>query len=465
MPGLIKPNDKHIAALIALVGEEHSVSGEAAIDYSHDESPEISATPSVVLKPADETQIAEIMRYANSESIPIVPRGLGTGVAGGAVPFDGAVVLSLERLNRIIEIDTDNLMVVTQPGVVVEELQRAVKEKGLMYPPDPASQDTCSIGGNIATNAGGMSAVKYGVTRDYVKGIRAVLATGEIIAYGGKLVKNVAGYDLLHIIIGSEGTLAIVTEITLKLIPLPKCHIDLLIGFESVKAATEAVSEIIRRRIVPTSIEFMEGDIVRMVAEKSSATVPMVDAGAHLIISIDADDDEELKRRYLELGDIALELGAMDVLVADSPHLQKRLWEPRISSRDIIREVSPTIMAEDIAVPRAKLPQLWEGARKLGEKYGIRVLSFGHAGDGNLHIDALKENIPDKEWEDKMEKYVPDLLKLAVKLGGTITGEHGIGYIKRKYLHIGVGKAERELMARIKKAFDPNGILNPGKVI
>ncbi len=465
MPELHSPNDAQIAKLVMIVGEEFAISGDAAIDYTHDETPDLSELPSVVLKPADEAEIVAIMRYANSELIPIVPRGLGTGVAGGAVPLDGAVVLSVERLDKIIEIDTDNLMVVTQPGVITQNLQNAVKGFGLMYPPDPASRDDCSIGGNISTNAGGMSAVRYGITRDYVKGLRAVLPSGEVITYGGKLVKNVMGYDILHTIIGSEGTLAIVTEATLKLLPLPKYHIDMLVGFKTVKAAAEAVSEIIRRKIVPTAIEFIEGDIVRIIAEKSGKDIPMLDAAAHLIISLDADADAEAKRQCCELGDIALELGAIDILVADTKHLQDKMWEPRLASRDILREVSPTIMSEDVAVPRARLPELWEGARKLGEKYGVRVLSFGHAGDGNLHVDALKDDLPDDVWESAMERYVPELLKLAIDLGGTITAEHGIGFVKRKYLPIGVGEAERDLMARIKHAFDPNGILNPRKAI
>jgi len=465
MKKLNPPNNAQIAALVDIVGEENTLAGDAAFDYTHDETTDISAEPSIVLKPADEAEIAEIMRFANENLIPIVPRGLGTGLAGGSIPFDGAVVLSLERLDKIIEIDTDNLMVVTQPAVITGELQSTLEDMGLFYPPDPASKDSCSIGGNVVTNAGGMTAVKYGITRDYVKGIRAVLPGGERIKYGGKLMKNVAGYDLLHSIIGSEGTLALVTEITLKLLPLPPFGVDLLVGFDSIEKAADAISEIIRKRLIPTAIEFLEGDLVRLVAEALEKDAPMPDAAAHLIISLDAETEDEIERRYFGLGELAMELGAIDVLVADNRPFRERLWDMRRSIREALRAVSPTIVAEDVAVPRSRIPELVDGARKLGEKYGIRVFSFGHAGDGNLHIDALKDDIPDDRWDEIMESYIPELLKLAVDLDGTITAEHGIGWTKKKHLPIGMGEAELALMKRIKEAFDPNGILNSGKAI
>ena len=459
------PSEAEIGELVSIVGTENTHAGEIPEDYTHDESPDISAEPSVLLKPADEGEIAEILKYCYERYIPVVPRGLGTGVAGGAIAFDGAVSLSLERLDSILEIDEDNMMVVTEPAVITGELMKAVEEKKLFYPPDPASVDSCSIGGNVATNAGGMRAVKYGLTRDYVKGIRAVLPTGEIIKYGGKLVKNVAGYDLLHSIIGSEGTLAVVTEITLKLLPLPEHRVDLLIGFETVDEAAGAVTSILKKRLGPTAVEFMEGDIVRIVGDVLEKEMPMPEAGAHLIVSLDADTAEELERRYFALGELALEIGAIDVLVADTRPFQERIWEVRRSMREALRAVSPTIVAEDVAVPRAKIPELWRGARDLGKKFGIRVLSFGHAGDGNLHVDALKDDIPDHRWEEAMRDYIPELFRLTVSLGGTITAEHGIGYLKREYLPIVAGEAERALMKRIKEAFDPRGILNPGKAI
>ncbi|HHS49514.1 MAG TPA: FAD-binding protein [candidate division Zixibacteria bacterium] len=459
------PNSEDIDALCEIVGDVHALVGDVTEPYCRDESPDLYAQPSLVLMPEDEREVSDILRYANDRALPIVTRGLGTGVAGGAVPLDGAIVLSLERMNKILEIDEDNLMVVTQPAVITGELRRAVEERGLFYPPDPASFDSCSIGGNYQTNAGGMTAVKYGITRDYVKGFRAVIPGGEIITYGGKLLKNVAGYDLTHIICGSEGTLAVATELTLKLLPLPACHVDLLVGFESVPESVEAVSEIIRRKIVPSTIEFMEGDIVRIVADVLQKDVPMRDAGAQLIISLDADSEEDLEKRYFALGEIAFELGAIDVLVADTRPFQDRIWEVRRSMREALRAVSPTIVAEDISVPRSKLAELWRGAREIGDSLGVRVLSFGHAGDGNLHIDALKDDIDDERWKALMDEFIPQLFKLAVNLGGSITAEHGIGYLKRSYLPIGVGEMELELMAGIKRAFDPKGILNPDKAI
>lgn len=465
MDELKRPTYDDLEALTAIVGEEFACCADDAEDYCHDESPDISAVPSIILKPADEAQIAQIMAYCNSERIAVVPRGLGTGVAGGAIPFDDAVLLSLERLDKILNIDSENLMVVTQPAVITGELQAELQSQGLFYPPDPASQDSCSIGGNVATNAGGMTAVKYGITRNYVTGIRAVLPTGKIISYGGKLVKNVAGYDLVHMILGTEGTLAIITEITLRLLPYPQHRVDLLVGFDTVDDAAKAVSEIIRRKIVPTAIEFMEGEILRIVGEVLEKDVPMKDAGAQLIISLDDEDAEKLEQRYFALGEIAMELGAIDVLVADTRPFQERLWDTRRSIREALRAVSPTIVAEDVAVPRAKVPELWRGARELGEKYGIKVLSFGHAGDGNLHIDALKYDMPDDQWNAAIKKWVPELFELTVALGGTITAEHGIGRLKRQYLPLNLGDAELQLMRRIKTAFDPNNILNPGKAI
>ncbi|MCK5833408.1 FAD-binding protein [bacterium] len=462
---LNKPTGEDILALVDIVGSDNAIVGDGMEEYSHDESPNIQAKPSLVLKAGDEKEISKILRYTNEKAIPVVTRGLGTGVAGGSIPFDSAIVLSLERMNSILEIDEENLMVITQPAVITGDLRRAVEEKGLFYPPDPASLDSCSIGGNFQTNAGGMTAVKYGITRDYVKGFRAVIPGGDVITYGGKLVKNVAGYDLTHVICGSEGTLAVTTEITFKLLPKPEFHVDLLVGFDSVEDSVSAVSEIIRRKIVPSTIEFMEGDIVRIVAEVLQKDVPMREAGAQLIISLDAESEEELEKRYFTLGEIALELGAIDVLVADNRPFQDRIWDVRRSIREALRAVSPTIVAEDVAVPRAKLAELWCGARELGKKFGIRVLSFGHAGDGNLHIDALKEDFDDTAWEKVMKDYIPELFKLAVRLGGTITAEHGIGYLKKPYLPIGIGKSELDLMKNIKHAFDPKGILNPGKAI
>ena len=256
-----------------------------------------------------------------------------------------------------------------------------------------------------------------------------------------------------------------VTEITLKLLPLPEHRVDLLIGFETVDEAAGAVTSILKKRLGPTAVEFMEGDIVRIVGDVLEKEMPMPEAGAHLIVSLDADTAEELERRYFALGELALEIGAIDVLVADTRPFQERIWEVRRSMREALRAVSPTIVAEDVAVPRAKIPELWRGARDLGKKFGIRVLSFGHAGDGNLHVDALKDDIPDHRWEEAMRDYIPELFRLTVSLGGTITAEHGIGYLKREYLPIVAGEAERALMKRIKEAFDPRGILNPGKAI
>jgi glycolate oxidase len=367
-------------------------------------------------------------------------------------------------MNRVLEIDKDNLMVTVEPGVITGDLHRAVEAEGLFYPPDPASLDSCFIGGNIAEGAGGPRAVKYGVTKDYVCGLEAVLPSGEIINLGGKVVKNVTGYNLIQLLIGSEGTLAIVTKIILRLIPLPKVQIDLLVPYDDFQAAADTVSDIIAHHIVPTTIEFFERDSMLAVQRLLGRTVPYSDAAAQLLIQLDGNRQEAVDADYEVVGELCLEHGAQDVLVAQDQRTRDRLWEARRLIIEALNHESPINHMEDVVVPRAEIPALLRGVKAIGAKHEARVISFGHAGDGNVHINVLKDDISDEHWQALVPALTEEIYHLALSLGGTITGEHGIGATRRGYLALAVGEAQIELMRGIKNTFDPNHILNPGKI-
>jgi glycolate oxidase len=401
---------------------------------------------------------------ANRERVPVTPRGAGYGLSGGAVATQGGIVLSLEKMNRILEIDKENLMVTVEPGVITGDLHRAVEAEGLFYPPDPASLDSCSIGGNIAEGAGGPRAVKYGTTKDYVSGMEVVLPSGEIVHMGGKLVKDVAGYNLVQLLVGSEGTLAIATKIILQLLPLPVHQVDLLVPFDNLQSAADVVSSIISKRIVPTAIEFMERDIVHACQRFLSKELPFADAEAQLLIQLDGNHRAVLDETYETVADLCLDAGAIDVLVAADRPTRDRLWEARRSIIDALNFESPVNHMEDVVVPRAQIPTLMAMVHEKADELGVRILSFGHAGDGNVHITALKDDMPTAEWKALVPQVSQSLYKMALALGGTITGEHGIGAIRRHFLPLALEEAQIEVMRRIRYAFDPNGILNPGKI-
>jgi glycolate oxidase len=380
------------------------------------------------------------------------------------VPVCGGIVLSTEKMNRILEIDKENLMVTVEPGVITGHLHQAVEAEGLFYPPDPASLDSCSIGGNIAECAGGPRAVKYGVTKDYVCGLEAVLPSGEIITCGGKLVKNVTGYNLIQLLIGSEGTLAVVTRIILRLIPLPKLRVDLLVPFNDFEAATNTVSDIIAQRIVPTTIEFMERDSVLASERYLEKEIPFHDAAAQLLIQLDGNHQEAIDADYNRVADLCLENGALDVLVALKPRDRDRLWEARRAIIDALKKESPINHMEDVVVPRAEISALLRGIREIAERYTVRIVSFGHAGDGNVHVNVLKDDLTEERWEEIIPPLVEEIYRLTISLGGMITGEHGIGATRRKYLPLALDQAQIEIMERIRGVFDPNRILNPAKI-
>jgi glycolate oxidase len=440
------------------------VDAEALERYSHDETVGLRGEPEVVVRVTSAQQVAEVLKLAQRECVPVTPRGAGYGLSGGAVPVAGGIVLSTEKMNRILEIDARNLMVTVEPGVITGDIHRAVEAEGLFYPPDPASLDSCSIGGNVAEGAGGPRAVKYGTTRDYVCGLEVVLPSGEIVTLGGKLVKNATGYSLLHLLIGSEGTLAVVTRIVLRLLPLPRVQIDLLVPFDDFQAAADTVADIIAHRILPTAIEFMEQDSVLAVERLLEKEVPYDDAAAHLLIQLDGNSMAAVEADMELVGDICLEHGARDVLVAQDRPTRDRLWEARRMIIESLNAESPVNHMEDVVVPRAEIHRLLQGIKAIAGRQGVRIVSFGHAGDGNVHVNILKDDLPEARWIELVPAVQEEIYHLALALGGTITGEHGIGATRRGYLPMALDEVQIALMRQLRDAFDPNHILNPGKI-
>ncbi|TKJ46462.1 hypothetical protein CEE34_08765 [Candidatus Aerophobetes bacterium Ae_b3a] len=433
--------------------------------YTHDEVPGLKAQPEVVVRARTVEQISKLMKLANEKRIPITPRGAGYGLSGGAVPVCGGIVLSLEKMNRILEIDKNNLMITVEPGVITGKIHEAVEKEGLFYPPDPASLDSCSIGGNVAEGAGGPRAVKYGVTKDYVCGLEAVLPSGEIITLGGKLVKNVTGYSLVDLLIGSEGTLAIISKIILRLIPLPRVTIDLLVAFNEFQSAADTVSAIIEQHILPTAIEFMEQDSLLACEKYLKKELPLREAAAFLLIKLDGNRKEDVEALCENVGETCLEHDAIDVLVASDRSTQDRLWEARRVIIEALKSRSPVNHMEDIVVPRARVNDFLREIKKLQEKYEYPIICFGHSGDGNVHVNILKEDRPQGKWARTIPKISGEIFDIALSLGGQITGEHGIGATRRNYLEKAVGPKTLQLFRGIKQLFDPNNILNPGKIL
>lgn len=458
-------NAELLTKLQSIVGEKYLITlDDDKEPYSHDETLNQKFMPAAVVKPGNTSEVSALMKLASSEKIPVTPRGAGTGLSGGALPVCGGIALSLERLNRILEIDQENLMVVTQPAVITQTLQNAVEEKGLFYPPDPASLDSCSIGGNVAENAGGPRAFKYGVTRHYLCGLEVVWPNGEVSRLGGKTIKNVSGYDLMHLICGSEGTLAVITEITLRLVPRPKLQTDLLIPFPSIALAAKATEEIIRQRIVPAAMEFMEKKAVRAAEEFLKKRAPFREAEAHLLVQLDGDKPEELREQYERIGEIVSRYEALDVLVAEDRPSQDRLWEMRRSLSEALTQKSPVREREDVVVPKSKIPELFDRMEQLSKKYGTEIVSFGHIGDGNVHVNILKQNTDDDSWNHALPLLLEEMFKMVVSLGGTISGEHGIGYVKKEFLPLAVDAPALAMMKAIKRTVDPQDILNPEKI-
>ena len=405
------------------------------------------------------------MKICDRERIPVTPRGAGTGVSGGAIPHLGGVLLSTDRMNSILQIDERNLQVTTEPGVITELLQNAVKEKNLFYPPDPSSRGSCFIGGNIAENSGGPKAVKYGVVKDYVLNLEVVLPNGDIIWTGANTLKNSTGYNLTQLMVGSEGTLGIVTKIVLRLIPLPQYDLLMLVPFRSLEQAGEAVSAIFRAGFTPSAMELMEINALNIVSRMVDSTaVPVTeDTQAHLIIEVDGNDMDVLMKEMEAIGALLSQYDIGEIYFADDAQQKAELWKLRRRVAEAVKMIGYTI-EEDTVVPRAELPALIRGVKELAIKHDFNVVCYGHAGDGNLHVRINKEGIPNSHGNPEMTAVLRELFELVYSLGGTISGEHGIGLIQKPYMDIVFRRANLELMRAIKKAFDPNNILNPGKI-
>lgn len=459
-------NAEHLHKFRKILGDQYVLVDEESLNnYGHDETEELLFPPEVVLRPRTTEEISAILKICNADKIPVTPRGAGTGLSGGALPHLGGVLLSTDRMNSILEIDERNLQVTTEPGVITEVLQDAVKQKGLFYPPDPSSRGSCFIGGNIAENSGGPKAVKYGVVKDYVLNLELVLPNGEIIWTGANVLKNSTGYNLTQLVVGSEGTLGVVTKIVLKLIPLPKYDLLMLAPFASLEKAGEAVSAIFRAGFTPSALELVEIDALRIVSKMvESSAVPVTDdIEAHLIIEVDGNNTDVLMQEMEAIADLLTQYGAGELFFADDAQQKAELWKLRRRVAEAVKIAGYTI-EEDTVVPRAELPALIRGVKELGRQQNFHAVCYGHAGDGNLHIRIRKDGTPNSYGDKEMMKSLRALFELTKSLGGTISGEHGVGLIQKDYMDIVAGKANLELMRGIKKIFDPNNIMNAGKI-
>ena len=430
---------------------------EELLAYSHDAT-ERQALPWAVARPATAREVSDILLLANRERVPVVPRGAGTGMSGGSVPMRGGIVLSLERMNKIIEIDEDNLIAVVEPGVITGDLQREVESRGLFYPPDPASHKTCTLGGNVAECAGGLRAVKYGVTKDYVLGLEVVLPTGEIIRTGARTAKSVAGYDLTKLIVGSEGTLGIVTSIIVKLLPLPETVRTLAAFFPDIQSAAATVANIIASRIMPRALEFVDQASLKAVETYLQEDLSG-GAAAMLLVEVDG-TPEATEREARRIAEIMKDAGALRVNRAESEQEREHLWKARREISPALKTLKPVKVNEDIVVPRSRIPELLQEIGAIAQRYGFLIASFGHAGDGNIHTNIMI----DEEDRPRAETAVREIFAATLRLQGSISGEHGIGMSKAAYLPMELGPETIAAMKRIKQALDPNDILNPGKI-
>ena len=449
-----------------IVGSEYVFTDADSIEkYGKDETEQLHYAPQVIVKPRQASEIAQLLKICNEHLIPVTPRGAGTGLTGGALPHLGGLVISMERFNTILEIDERNLQVTTEPGVITEMLQDAVKEKGLFYPPDPASKGSCFIGGNISENSGGPKAVKYGVVKDYVLNLEVVLPNGEIIWTGSNVLKNATGYNITQLIVGSEGTLGIVTKIVLRLIPHPKFDLLMLAPFNSLEKASEAVSAIFRAGITPSAMELMEIDAITLASKiLDSKAIPLTEnLAAHLIIEVDGNNMDVLMSEMEAISEVLSQFDAGELFFADDAQQKNELWKIRRKANEAAVMAGYTI-EEDTVVPRAELPKLIKGVKELGAQNGFKVVCYGHAGDGNLHIRINHPTIKKSYGSDEMNTILKKLFELVKELGGTISGEHGIGLIQKSYMPVLFNEVSLELMRGIKNTFDPNRILNSGKI-
>lgn len=432
-------------------------------DYSHDELGGVSSFPDVVVKAKTADEISRIMKYAYDNCIPVTPRGAGTGLVGSSVPMEHGIMIDTSLMNNILELDEENLTITVEPGVLLMDLAAFVEDHDFFYPPDPGEK-SATIGGNISTNAGGMRAVKYGVTRDFVRGLEVVLPNGDIVQFGGKVVKNSSGYDLKDLIIGSEGTLGFITKAILKLLPKPKQVVSLLIPFPTLKSAIDTVPVIIKSKTIPTAIEFMQREVIEDAEEYLGKPFPDKQSDAYLLLKFDGNSSEEIEAAYDNVARLCLEQGALDVLISDTEEREESIWKARGAFLEAIKG-STTYMDEvDMVVPRNRVNDMVEFLHLLQDDIGLRIKSFGHAGDGNLHAYMLKDELSDDEWEKRVSAGMEKVYKKAHELQGQVSGEHGIGFAKKPYLKESLPADNIELMNGIKRVFDPKNILNPHKI-
>jgi glycolate oxidase len=438
--------------------------------FSHDETigKEYQHMPDVVVRPSCAKEISQIMKLANRENIPVTPRGAGSGLSGGAVPIYGGILLYFDRMNKIVELDKNNMMLTVEPGIVANEINVFLKPHNLFYAGYPMSLETCFIGGNVAENAGGGKAVKYGVTSRYVLGLEVVTPTGDIVELGGKLVKDVSGYNMVPLMAGSEGTLCVFTKIILKLLPLPKKQIDMLCLFKDTGTAINAVPAIMTScGIIPTSIEFMDQDSFQSSCKYLNETLPYKSAGAMLLLSVDGSDESQTEKEYEAICEFltASAPGLVEIYVADNPTTSERIWKIRKNIPEAYNIITPRQCGEDIVVPPASIPQILKAIKDLEKKYGLVIPAYGHAGDGNLHARiSCPADWSEEKWHDTIHKALPELYTETAKLGGKISGEHGIGHKRKKYMPYVVSEEYLNMLRAVKKALDPNNILNPGKI-
>lgn len=459
-----KVDEKDVEYLRTLVDADCILVGdEISEDYSHDELGTVANYPEVLMRVLSTEEVSAIMKYAYEQNIPVVVRGSGTGLVGACVPIYGGIMLETTLMNNILELDTENLTVTVEPGVLLMELSKFVEENDLFYPPDPGEK-SATIAGNISTNAGGMRAVKYGVTRDYVRGLTVVMPNGEVLELGGKIVKNSSGYSLKDLVIGSEGTLCVITRAVLKLLPLPKKTLSLLVPFDTFTEAAAVVPKIIKSKAIPTAIEFMERQTILFAEDFLGKKFPDTKSNAYILLTFDGNTKEQVEAEYEVVADLCLSEGAKDVYIVDTDERKDSVWSARGAFLEAIK-ASTTEMDEcDVVVPRNRVAEFINYTHDLEKELNIRIPSFGHAGDGNLHLYICRDELDQKEWEEMLDTAMDKLYAKSLEFDGLVSGEHGIGYAKRKYLFNDYGEYEMGLMDGIKHAFDPKNILNPKKV-
>lgn len=461
-----KLNQEDIKYIESIFGPDHTFKGdEIEHDYAHDELGTVQAYPEIHVTATDKYQISKVMKYANEKKIPVTVRGSGTGLVGACVPLFGGILLDVSKMNKIIELDKTNLTLRVKPGVLLMDIYEHVEKENLFYAPDPGEK-SATIGGNISTNAGGMRAIKYGVTRDWVRGLEVVLPDGEIVQFGSKVVKNSTGYGLKDLIIGSEGTLGIIVEATLKLIPMPKKSVSLLVPFKSREDAIAAAPKLIMNHVLPTALEFLEKQSLQYSETFLGKKIPHNDYEAYLLISYDGNNEQAIEQDVEIASSLCInEYNALDVFLVDTEERRKSVWTVRGGFLEAIKASTSQIDECDVVLPRSNIGEFLNYVRKVSHDLNIRIPYFGHVGDGNLHIYFCKDDLDDKTWNEKLKTGFNALYEKAFSFGGLVSGEHGIGYAKKEYMVKLLGEKQLKIMRGIKASFDPNAILNPGKVI